>query len=118
MLFVRAGVWSLAIVVLSICAFAQGEPKKVSRSEALAAVLSKVQPDYPTIAKQLNLHGTTEMEALVSEDGLVEKVNIVSGNPVLTKPSAEALKKWKFRPFLSDGKPAKALVSVTFDFAM
>src|SRR4051794_24939088 len=78
---------------------AQDAPKKITRSEGLNAVTTKVPPDYPPIAKQLKIEGSVELEALVSESGAVEKVNIVSGNPVLTRPAVDALKKWKFAPF-------------------
>jgi periplasmic protein TonB len=104
------------LAMVAVNGFAQGEAKKLSRSEALAAVLSKVQPEYPAIAKQLKVHGVADLEAVVSEDGTVEKVNIVSGNPILTKPAADALKKWKFKPISSDGKPSKALAPVSFAF--
>ena len=55
---------------------------------------------------------------LVAESGAVEKVNIVSGNPVLTRPASDAVKKWKFAPFTSDGKPVKAVVPVSLSFKM
>src|ERR1019366_8476767 len=74
-------------------------PKKVTKNEGLNAVTSKVSPDYPPIARQLKIVGDVELEVLVAETGTVEKVNIVSGNPVLTRPASEALKKWKFAPF-------------------
>jgi len=77
-----------------------------------------VQPDYPAIAKQLKIEGAVELEAVVSEGGAVEKVNIVSGNPVLTRPAADALKKWKFAPFTADGKTVKAVVPVSLNFKM
>lgn len=115
----RSIVWSLVILAISsACGFAQGDIKKVTRPEAMAAAQSKPQPEYPPIARQLKVHGVVELEAVVSEDGTVEKVNILSGNPVLTKPAADALKKWKFRPFLSEGKPAKALAPVNFEFSL
>ncbi|MBZ5581680.1 MAG: energy transducer TonB [Acidobacteriia bacterium] len=82
----------------------------------MSAALSRVEPEFPVMAKQLRIQGTVELEALVSEAGAVEKVNILSGNPVLTKPAAEALKKWKFAPVLVDGKPVKALAAVAFTF--
>ena len=59
-----------------------------------------------------------ELEAVVTESGAVEKVNIVSGNPVLTRPAADAVKRWKFTPFTSDGKPVKALVPVALNFKL
>ena len=114
----RATVWPLAILAICSIGFAQGELKKVSRAEALAAVQSKVQPEYPPMAKQLKVQGEVELEAVVAEDGTVEKVNIVSGNPVLTRPASDAIKKWKFTPFTADGKPTKALVPVGMTFKM
>ena len=93
-------------------------PKKVSKSEGLNALTTKVAPDYPPIAKQLKIEGAVELEALVSESGTVEKVNILSGNPVLTRPASDAVKKWKFAPFTSDGKAVKALVPVSMSFKM
>jgi protein TonB len=99
-------------------ACAQDAPKKVTKSEGLSAVTNKVAPDYPPIAKQLKIEGAVELEAVVSETGAVEKVNIISGNPVLTRPAADAIKKWKFTPFTSDGKAVKALVPVGLSFKM
>jgi protein TonB len=105
-----------ALLLTTLCT-AQ-EPKKVTRTEGLNAATSKVQPDYPAMAKQLKIEGAVELEALVSEAGAVEKVNIVSGNPVLTRPAADAVKKWKFAPFTADGKTVKALVPVIMNFKM
>ena len=97
---------------------AQDAPKKVTKAEGLNAATMKVPPEYPPIAKQLKIVGEVELEALVTEGGTVEKVNIVSGNPVLTRPASDAVKKWKFSPFTSDGKVVKALVPVSLTFKM
>jgi len=102
---------------LVICGFSQ-DAKKVSRADALQAITSKVQPEYPPVARQLKLQGVVELEAVVAEDGTVTKVNIVSGNPVLTKPASEALKKWKFKPFLEDGKPVSVVAPISLTFKL
>src|SRR5215471_17929704 len=94
------------------------EPKKVSKVEGLNAATTKVQPEYPAMAKQLKIEGAVELEAVVAENGSVEKVNIVSGNPVLTRPAVDAVKKWKFAPFTADGKTTKALVPISMSFKM
>jgi protein TonB len=107
----------IGLVVLCV-AFAQDAPKKVSKAEGLNAVTTKVAPDYPVIAKQLKIEGAVELEAIVAENGTVEKVNIVSGNPVLTRPAVEAVKKWKYAPFTSEGKAVKAAVPVSVNFKM
>ena len=115
------GAAALAALLLGM-GFAQDvpkdAPKKVSKSEALNAATTKVSPDYPAIARQLKIEGAVELEALVTESGLVEQVNIVSGNPMLTRPASDAVKKWKFTPFTSEGKAVKALVPVSMSFKM
>ncbi len=107
------------VAILTLLAFgasAQEPEMKLTRAEALEAVVSKVQPEYPTIATQLKIEGDVDLAAVVGENGAVEKVNILSGNPILTRPAADALKRWKFKPFTADGKPVKALAPVTIHF--
>jgi protein TonB len=106
------------IALLGAVALAQDAPKKITRSEALSALATKVQPDYPPMARQLKIQGTVELEALVTETGEVAKVEIVSGNPVLTAPSVQAVRRWKFKPFTEDGKAIRVLAPITLDFKM
>ena len=112
----------MTLAALTLAAvWAQGEkdvPKRVSVSVALKAAIVKVQPAYPPIAKQLKIQGNVDLEALVGEDGTVQEVRIAGGNPILTKPAAEALKRWKFRPFETDGKPVKTLAPVSISFKL
>jgi protein TonB len=109
-------------ILLSLLAMgalcAQEEPRKVSLAEANAAVAAKTPPEYPALGKQLKIEGKVELEALVGENGAVEKVSVVSGNPVLTRAAAEAVKHWKFVPFTEAGKPCKALAPLTINFKL
>ena len=107
----------LAAAMAFSCA-AEDQPKKVSKTDGLNAATTKVQPEYPAMARQLKVEGSVELEAVVSESGAVEKVNIVSGNPLLTRPAAEAVKKWKFAPFTAEGKAVKAVVPVSMSFKL
>jgi TonB family protein len=95
-----------------------GCAQKGHQDGGLSAVTAKVSPEYPPIARQLKIEGAVELEAVVSENGTVEKVNIVSGNPVLTRPAVDAVKKWKYAPFTSEGKTVKAAVPVTLSFKL
>jgi TonB family protein len=117
----RVGGFLVTVVLAALflgAGLAQDAPKKVTKIEGLNAVTTKVAPEYPPIAKQMKIVGDVELEALVTESGTVEKVNIVSGNPVLTRPASDAVKKWKFAPFTTDGKAVKALVPVGMTFKM
>jgi protein TonB len=104
------------LLALAAAGFCQDGAKKLTRAEAQSAVVSKVEPEYPPFARQLKISGQVDLEAVVAEDGTVEKVNVVDGNPVLTKAGVEALMKWKFKPAAADGKPVKALAPVSFTF--
>ncbi len=108
-----------ALVVLLLAVAAHGwadQPQRVSGATALKAVVSKVDPEYPSVARQLKIEGEAQLEVLVDEAGSVEKVDVVSGNPVLTKAAADAVKKWRFSPFAVDGKATKAIAPVTVTF--
>lgn len=104
------------LIVCAACGICEGPPKKVSQDEALGAVVTKVVPEYPVIARQLKISGTVVLELLIAENGAVESVTAVSGNPVLTKPAADTLKKWKFKPFTADGAPVKAQAQISMSF--
>jgi protein TonB len=109
-----------SIVVFSLAVgigAAEGAPKKISMNEAVSAATTKVAPEYPALAKQLKISGAVELSVVIGENGSVESVSPVSGNPVLTKPAAEAVKKWKFKPFVEGGSPVKAEAAMKFNFS-
>jgi TonB family protein len=81
----------------------------------MSGVATKVQPDYPNIARQLKIQGAVELEVEVGESGEVVKVDIVSGNPVLTQSAAQAVKRWKFKPFLEVGAEQSASAGTELD---
>jgi protein TonB len=82
----------------------------------MAAVVTRVQPDYPAVARQLKLQGDVEVEIVVGENGAVESATPRSGNPVFTRPAVDALKRWKFRPFQDNGAATKAQAVITVSF--
>jgi TonB family protein len=89
---------------------------RVSEADGKKAAIAKPAPEYPLVARQLKVSGKVNLEVVVGEDGVVTEVKILSGNPILTKPAAEALKKWRFHPFLQAGKAAAAVVNLSFEF--
>jgi protein TonB len=104
---------TIVMIPLLLCA---AEPKKLTQAEALELVTSRVQPEYPLVARQLNLAGTVEVDVVVGENGVVESATPVSGSPVLTKPAADAIKKWKFRPLQENGAAASFRTTIKINF--
>jgi len=72
---------------------------------------------YPLEAQAKQLQGQVWVKISVSESGDVENVEVISGDPTLAEAAVHAAKKWKFKPFIKNGKPAKVAANVPFDFA-
>jgi len=108
----------LTIVLAGALAMGQSELKKMSVSESIAAIKTRTPPEYPAIARQLKIEGEVAVEAVVNESGAVERVDIIRGNPVLTRAAADAVKRWKFAPFEVEGKPSKAVAQLSLTFKL
>src|SRR5436190_13559487 len=89
---------------------------RIGMADAVKAATSKVQPQYPAVARQMKISGHVEIEAVIGPDGSVDSAKAVSGNPMLTQPAIAAVEKWKFSPFTSNGEATKAVVTLGFDF--
>ena len=89
---------------------------RVSASDAMKAAVNKPQPVYSAVARQMKIAGRVEIEIVVDEQGAVRATKVVTGNPLLTQSAVAAVEKWKFTPFLSDGKPDRAVCTLAFDF--
>jgi TonB family protein len=72
---------------------------------------------YPDEAREKQLQGQVMVKMLVSETGDVDSVEVLSGDPILAKAAVEAAAKWKFKPFIKNGKPVQVFTKVPFDFA-
>jgi TonB family protein len=77
---------------------------------------SKVNPVYPPQAKTLRMTGMVKVEVTIDEQGQVAAVQNTSGPPLLQRAASDALKKWRFKPFVRDGQPVKAKGFVNFNF--
>ena len=91
---------------------------RVSEEEATKSIKSKVNPEYPPLARQMKLVGIVQVDVYVDTNGKVEKVEVVHGNALLTSAVVTALKRWKFSPFTSEGKAVKAVAAFTLTFKL
>lgn len=105
-------------LLMGVFAIAQDTTVHISQAEAIKAAKERVDPEYPAMAKQLRLEGAVELEAHIGENGAVEEVKPLTGNAVLMNAAVAAVRKWRFTPFMADGKPAKAIASMSFRFKL
>ncbi len=81
-------------------------------------LLQSVLPVYPDVAKQAGIEGSVRLKAYIGRDGTVESLKVISGPPALVGAAAEAVRQWRYRPTLVDGKPVNVTTTVTVDFRL
>jgi TonB family protein len=67
-------------------------------TEIIRRAKSKVQPEYPELARKMNITGTVKVQVVVSPNGTVKDAKVVGGHPVLAGAALEAVRKWRFEP--------------------
>jgi protein TonB len=88
----------------------------LSSQGAEKRLVHHVQPAYPADARREHLEGTVILKAVVDENGKVEGVRLVEGNPTLAAAAIGAVKQWRYRPYLRDGQPRPFKTVVLVDF--
>ena len=90
-----------------------------SASVAEGMRLRKVQPEYPLVARNAEVSGTVVLQARINKNGGIENLNVVSGPSMLQQAALDAVKQWRYRPYLIDGEPVEVLttVNVVFDLS-
>jgi protein TonB len=81
-------------------------------------VIYRVQPAYPPIARLARVQGTVELRAIISKAGTIENLIAVSGHPMLVKSAIEAVRQWRYRPYLLNNEPLEVETEITVNFVL
>lgn len=84
----------------------------------IAYATSKQAPIYPPAAKNMRATGIVKVEVTIDESGQVSEVQKTTGPSLLQTAAKDAIRKWKFKPFVRDGQPVKAIGFVNFNFSL
>ena len=90
----------------------------ISPETANQYLAQRVEPEYPEQAREQHLQGPVTLEAVVGKDGSVKSLKTISGDPQLAAAARNAVRQWRFKPFLQDGKPAEFQTQVTVNFRL
>src|SRR6202041_3332474 len=84
-------------------------PQRVRVSQGVVSGLKvrDVKPNYPPLARQARIQGTVVLHAVISKDGSIEGLTLVSGHPMLAPAAIDAVKQWKYKPYLLNGEPVE-----------
>jgi periplasmic protein TonB len=81
-------------------------------------IIYRVQPSYPSIARQAGIHGSVQLRAIISKAGTIENLVVISGHPMLAKSAIEAVRQWRYRPYLLNNEPVEVETEITVNFVL
>jgi protein TonB len=91
---------------------------KVGGDVQSASLVKQVTPEYPGIAKSAHVAGTVTLHAIISKDGSIERLEYVSGPPLLMASAMSAVKEWRYRPTMLNGQPVEVDTTVQVVFSL
>jgi TonB family protein len=97
-----------------------GYPKRVRISQGIATVLvvDKVQPEYPPDAREQHIQGNVLLHVIIGKEGNVENLQLISGHPLLAAAAIDAVRQWKYRPYLLNGQAVEIDTQVLVNFKL
>ena len=90
----------------------------VSQGVSTGLLIKKVAPSYPPNALRMQVEGNVELMATISKVGNISNIKIVSGDAQLSKAAVDAVKQWKYKPYLLNGEPVEIQTQVTIKFKL
>ncbi len=91
---------------------------RVSQGVSRGLLIRRVEPVYPIIAKQARIQGEVVLTATISKEGTIESLQVLSGHPLLTGAAVDAVKQWRFKPFLLNGEPIEIETIINVNFVL
>jgi protein TonB len=95
-------------------------PQKLRVSSGVADGLKvhDVQPQYPQMARIAHIQGDVLLQATISKSGVIENLRAVQGHPILIQAAMDAVKQWKYKPYILNGEPVEVETTIKVQFHM
>jgi len=98
-------------------------PAPVSHAQRVSRMMEgnlmhRVQPLYPPLARQARIQGQVVIRAVISRNGMIENLQVLSGHPMLVQAAIDAVKQWRYRPYFLNGEPVEVETQVTVNFLL
>ncbi len=83
-----------------------------------AKLIFQPKPEYPPLAKMARIQGTVRLEAVISKDGTIQDLKVISGHPLLVQSALAAVKQWRYQPTLLNGDPVEVVTEIDVNFTL
>jgi len=91
---------------------------RVSQGVTQGMVIHRVQPTYPPLARTARVQGAVQLAAVIGKDGAVQNLHVLSGHPLLTQAALDAVKQWRYKPYILNGEPVEVDTQITVNFTL
>ena len=81
-------------------------------------LIHRVQPEYPQLARQARIQGTVVLRAIISREGRIENLQVLSGHPLLVPAALDAVRQWRYRPYSLNDEPVEVETQITVNFTL
>ena len=81
-------------------------------------LIRRVEPVYPMIAKTAGVQGEVIINAVISTEGRIERAQVTKGSPLLTQAALDAIRQWRYRPYLLNDKPVEVETEIRVTFVL
>lgn len=93
-------------------------PVRVSEGVTEGLRIREVAPAYPRIAQAAGIQGDVRLCAIISRNGEIENLQVLSGHPLLVTAALDAVRQWRYRPFYLNGDPVEVSTQITVRFVL
>lgn len=91
-------------------------PARITSNLSPGSLLYRVEPVYPKIAILTHAHGLVKLHAIIATDGTIQSLNVIEGHPLLVEAAREAVRQWRYRPYILNGRPVEVETMITVNF--
>ena len=91
---------------------------RVSQGVTQGLLVHRVQPSFPPLARQARIQGSVVLQAVISKDGSIQNLRLVSGHPMLAPAAIDAVKQWRYKPYILNGEPVEVETQITVNFTL
>lgn len=81
-----------------------------------AQLVRRIEPVYPRMAMLAGIQGEVRLHAIIAKDGTIQSLSVSSGHPILAQAALEAVRQWRYRPYVLNGQPVEVETFITVNF--
>ncbi|MFZ0963466.1 MAG: energy transducer TonB [Terriglobia bacterium] len=83
-----------------------------------AKLIFRPTPEYPPLAKMARIQGVVRLDAVISKDGTIQDLKVISGHPLLVKAALDAVSRWRYQPTLLNGESVEVATEIDVNFTL